>query len=66
MEVFTFPEGRTAEDISAPKEAGIEAKDNTEVKSAHGASRQSPLGSDFQKVGVAARAGMGCEKALSF
>lgn len=56
-EAFRFPEGRTTEDISAPV---IEATGTTEMMSVLGANRQSPLESDFQKVGMAAGAGVGC------
>lgn len=53
-EVFRFPEERSADDISTP---AIEATGTIEMMSVLG---QSPLGSDFQKVGMAAGAGVGC------
>ena len=42
------------------REAGIEATETKEMMSILGVSRQSPLGSDFQKVGMTAVTGMGC------
>lgn len=43
----------------------MEATDTTEMMSALEASRQSTLGSDFQKVGMVPGAGMSCGEALS-